>query len=277
MATRAVHVETTGDGPPIVLIHGLGATSDVWHAQRVAFGQTFRVITYDRGGCGRSAKPPGGFSVDSWVDELAGLLDRLAVEETVVVGHSLGSMIAQRFAARFPSRTRALVLAGGEAVLPVQGRDVLTERVALIREQGLPAVVDGWLMGVLSSNTRSTYPALTGLLRGMFLANDDESYADQAEALRDADVSADDTAIDCPTLLLVGDEDPVTPLGWQEQIAASIAGSRIGVIPRTAHMTMLEVPEAFNSAVLEFLDEVAPGTASAPVPADLPLTGGPRD
>lgn len=115
MSAASVHVQIAGEGLPIVLIHGLGATSDVWYAQRETLGRTFRVVTYDRSGCGRSPRRPGGCSIDSWVDELVDLLDDLSIDETAVVGHSLGSMIAQRFAARYPSRTRALVLAGGEA------------------------------------------------------------------------------------------------------------------------------------------------------------------
>src|SRR4029077_7418914 len=113
-----IHAEIQGAAPPIVFVHGLGATSNVWHAQRMALVPNYRVIVYDRSGCGRSQKAPAGYSIDAWADELAGLLDHLAVPSAVVVGHSLGSMVAQRFAGKYAGRTRALVLAGGEAQLP---------------------------------------------------------------------------------------------------------------------------------------------------------------
>lgn len=100
-----IHYETQGDGPPIVFVHGLGATSNAWHAQRTTLSKYFRVIVYDRSGCGRSRPARDGYSIDGWADELAGLLDHLAVPEAVIVGHSLGSMVAQRFAAKYPSRT----------------------------------------------------------------------------------------------------------------------------------------------------------------------------
>jgi pimeloyl-ACP methyl ester carboxylesterase len=218
----------------------------------------FRVVVYDRSGCGRSPKSRDGYTIDRWADELAELLDHLAIAAVVVVGHSLGSMIAQRFAAKYRSRTRALVLAGGEAELGHEGKKILTERAQLIEAQGLTAAADQWLNGVLSAATREANPALAGLLRGIFLANDDHTYAQHCLALRDGDVRADHAHIDCPTILLVGDQDPVTPLSWQQQIAAEIAGSRIRIIPNTAHMTMLESPAVFNTALLEFLAALDP-------------------
>src|SRR5262245_7078299 len=249
----AIHHESDGDGPPIVFVHGLGATSNVWHAQRTTFCKSYLVIVYDRSGCGRSQKASAGYSVEGWADELAGLLDHLAVPSAVVVGHSLGSMVAQRFAGKYASRTRALVLAGGEAERTPEAKQILTERAHSIEAGGLFAAVGPWLTGVLSPATREGNPALAGLLREMVLANDPRAYAQQCLALRDGSARADHARIRCPTLLTVGDQDLVTPLSWQQQIAAGIAGSRIRVIPNTAHMTMLESPAVFNTVVLDFL------------------------
>jgi pimeloyl-ACP methyl ester carboxylesterase len=249
----AIHHESDGDGPPIVFVHGLGATSNVWHAQRTTFSKYYRVVVYDRSGCGRSQNASAGYSVDAWADELAGLLTHLALPSAVVVGHSLGSMVAQRFAAKYASRTRALVLAGGEAELTAGAKQILTERARSIEADGLFAAVGPWLASVLSPATREANPALAGLLREMFLANDPRSYAQQCLALRDGSVRGDHANIRCPTLLTVGDQDLVTPLSWQRQIAAGIPGSRIRVIPSTSHMTMLESPAVFNTVVLDFL------------------------
>lgn len=255
MTSQSLHYETSGSGPAVVLIHGLGTTSDVWYSLRTVLAPDFRVIAYDRSGCGLSPRRAGGYSIDAWVEELVDLLDQLGIDETAVIGHSLGSTIAQRFAARYPSRVRALVLVGGEAVLTGDARNVLAERVASIREIGLAAVVDAWLASSLSEDTRATNPVLAGLLRAMFLANDAQSYVEQAETLRDADVAAGDADILCPTLLIVGDQDHVTPVTWQQEIAKAIPESRIQIIPNTAHMTMLEAPEAFNAEVLAFVTE----------------------
>jgi 3-oxoadipate enol-lactonase len=248
-----IHHEEQGEGPPIIFVHGLGATSNVWHAQRMTLSKYYRVIVYDRSGSGRSQRTRDAYSIDAWADELAGLLDHLAVAAAVVVGHSLGSMVAQRFAGKYARRTRALILAGGEAELSSDARQTLTERARVIEAQGLLAAVGPWLTSVLSAATREANPALAGLVREMFLSNDARTYAQHCLALRDGDVRGDHAGIACPTLLTVGDQDAVTPLSWQRQIAAAIPDSRIRIIPDTGHMTMLESPAVFNTVVLEFL------------------------
>jgi pimeloyl-ACP methyl ester carboxylesterase len=248
-----IHYEVEGQGPPIVFVHGLGATSNVWHAQRTTLSKSYRVIVYDRSGSGRSQQASGGYSVEAWADELAGLLDHLAVPAAVVVGHSLGSMVAQRFAGKYAARTKALVLAGGEAELDAGGKKILTERARAIEANGLLGVVGPWLNAVLSAATREANPALAGLVREMFLGNDARTYALHYLALRDGDVRGDHRNIRCPTLLTVGDQDAVTPVSWQRQMAAGIANSRIRIIPYTAHMTMLECPAVFNTVLMEFL------------------------
>lgn len=248
-----IHHEAQGAGEPIVFVHGLGATSNVWHAQRTVLSKYYRVIVYDRSGSGRSQPAREGYSIDAWTEELAGLLDHLAVPTAIVVGHSLGSMVAQRFAGKYAHRTKALILAGGEAEFGPEEKHAFTQRAQSIKTGGLSAVVDQWLCAVLSPPTREANPALAGMVREMFLSNDANAYASHCLALRDGSVRNDHRNITCPTLLLLGDQDLVTPLSWQQQIAAGIPDSRIRIIPNTAHMTMLECPAAFNTAVLEFL------------------------
>jgi 3-oxoadipate enol-lactonase len=170
-------------------------------------------------------------------------------------------MVAQRFAAKYADRINALVLAGGEAELGPAAKQILTERSQAIQSRGLTEVVDQWLDGVLSTATREGNPTLAGLVRGMFLANDARTYSLHCLALRDGSVLNDQTRIRCPTLLLVGDRDGVTPLSWQIEIARAIAGSQVRTIPNTAHMTMLESPAVFNTALLDFLGHVELGTS----------------
>ena len=98
----------------------------------------------------------------------------------------------------------------------------------------------------------------------MFLANDAHIYVQQAMALRDGDVRPQQGDIRCPTLLLAGDQDPVTPVAWQRDIQAAIPGSRLQLFPDTAHMVMLESPSAFNVALLEFLLGLGPTSGGRP-------------
>jgi 3-oxoadipate enol-lactonase/4-carboxymuconolactone decarboxylase len=120
----------------------------------------------------------------------------------------------------------------------------------------MAAVADTILGGALTPRTREGNPALAGLFREMLLSNDPRCYAAQCRALADGSVKGEQARIRCPTLILVGDQDPVTPLANARQIAGEIAGAVIRIIPGTAHMTMLEAPDAFNTALLEFLATV---------------------
>jgi pimeloyl-ACP methyl ester carboxylesterase len=249
--------ESQGDGPAVVFVHGLGATSSVWHAQRMVLSRNFRIITFDLSGSGRSDKSKREYSVDAWAEEMAGLLDRLDVPAAVVVGHSMGTLVGQRFAARFPDSTLALVLAGALTELPEPAREVYRQRAALVEREGIASVADVILAGALTPATRESNPALAGLFRDMVLSNDPACYAGQCRALVAGSARADQLRIACPTLLLVGDQDTLAPLAVQQQIAATIAGSRLRIVPGTAHMTMLERPELFNAHLLEFLSTSA--------------------
>jgi pimeloyl-ACP methyl ester carboxylesterase len=245
--------ESQGDGPAVVFVHGLGATANVWHAQRMTLSRYFRVVTFDLSGSGRSGKSRGPYSFDVWADELAGLIDHLHLPDAVVVGHSMGTFIAQRFAARRPEKARALVLAGALTELAALVKEAYAQRAALVEREGMAGVADVMLGTALSAGTRERNLALTGLVREMYLANDPASYAGHCRALAAGSAREDQPKITCRTLLVVGDQDAVAPLGLQQQIAAAIAGAVIRVVPNTAHMTMLETPEAFNAILLEFL------------------------
>jgi pimeloyl-ACP methyl ester carboxylesterase len=178
----------------------------------------------------------------------------------VIVGHSMGTLVAQRFATRFPQRTRALVLAGALTELPEPVKEVYRQRAELVEREGMASVADLILQGALSPAMREGNLALAGLVRDMLLSNDPACYAGHCRALVAASARTDQPHITCPTLLLVGDQDTVTPLALQQQIAAAIPGSRLRIVPRTAHLTMLEMPEAFNAHLLEFLATSAVGS-----------------
>ena len=251
-----IHYETQGDGPPVVFVHGLGGTSNVWHAQRVTLSKNFRVVTYDLSGSGRSDRSRRQYSIDGWADELAGLMDHLSIPAAVVVGHSMGTVVVQHFAAKYAKRPTAIALAGALVELGPPGKEAFTKRAETVEKEGMIGVADAVLGGALSAGSRERNLALTGMVREMLLSNDPACYAGHCRALIAGSAKADQEKIACPTLLVVGDQDPVTPLALQRKIAAAIKNSRIRIVPNTAHLTMLESPEAFNAILLEFLATV---------------------
>ncbi len=245
--------EVQGEGPPLVFVHGLGGTSNVWYAQRAVLSRSCRVVTFDLSGSGRSDHSRRTYSIETWADEIAGLMEHLNIEQAIVIGHSMGTVIVQKFATRYPQKTKAIVLAGALIELAPQGKEAFTRRAETAEREGMIGVADMVLQGALTPGTRERNLVLTGMVREMLLANDPPCYAGQCRALIAASAKADHAQIKCPTLLVVGDHDTVTPLANHRQIAAAVANSRIRIVPNTAHLTMMEMPEMFNVILLEFL------------------------
>jgi 3-oxoadipate enol-lactonase len=249
-----IFYEATGDGLPILFVHGLGGTGNVWNAQRVALSKYFRVLTIDLPGSGRSDKAAREYSMDRWVEQLAGLADAAGLDKFVLIGHSMTTVLAQNFAATYGSRLVALVLCGPLTELAQQGREAFTRRAETVFRDGMIAVVDQVITGALTAAAREGVSAsLVGLYREVLLSNDPACYAGHCRALVNASAKAAQANIECPTLILIGDQDGVTPLSLARPIAAAIKNCRIRIIPETAHMTMLERPDAFNAALVEFL------------------------
>jgi 3-oxoadipate enol-lactonase len=197
--------------------------------------------------------PEDRLGMVSALTQPAGLLDQLHLPAAVIIGHSMGTLVVQGFAARFPEKTRALVLAGALTDLPEAAKEVYRQRAALVEREGMISVADLILDGALTPGTRAGNLPLAGLARDMLLSNNPASYAGHCRALVAGSARADQPHIACPTLLLVGDQDTVAPLAVQRQTTTAIAGSRLAIVPRTAHLTMLEMPEPFNAYLLEFL------------------------
>jgi pimeloyl-ACP methyl ester carboxylesterase len=245
--------ESIGDGPPVVFLHGLGSTSNVWHAQRIGLQKSHRAITVDLPGSGRSSKHERTYSMLRWAEQMDALAGHLNLAPFVLVGHSMTTILAQNFAARYPHRVRGIVLCGAMTEQTPAMREAFGKRVEQVLKEGMLTVAEQVLAGAISAATRESPSALPGLYREMLQANDPPSYAAQCRALMEASAQADQPKIACPTLILVGDQDAVTPIANAKAIAAAVRGATIRVIPATAHLTMAERPEAFNASLMDFL------------------------
>jgi 3-oxoadipate enol-lactonase len=248
-----IYYESVGEGPPILFIHGLGGTSNVWHGQRHGLAKFFHVITIDLPGSGRSDKTEKSYSMERWAAQVLGLADALQLDKFTLVGHSMTTILVQKVAAQVGSRLTALVLCGPMTELTDAGKEAFRKRAASVQSEGMLAVADTVLAGALSQATREANPVLAGMYREMLLGNDPASYAAQCQALVHGSAKSDQPRIKCPTLILLGDQDGVTPLSSARAIAAAIAGSKIRIIPATAHLTMAERPDILNATLVEFL------------------------
>lgn len=247
-----LHYVSTGEGPPVVLLHGLGGSLHIWQGVIDVLAINHHVVAPDLRGFGRSDAGDGGFSVQQWAQDVAALITALELPPVTLVGHSLGSLIAQQVALDQAEAVDNLVLVGGISWLEPPQKDAYAQRADLVEAQGLDAIVDEWLPGALAPRTHAKLPQLSGLLRDLFLRNDQDSYVKACRALAKMPrLPRED--IGQPTLLLVGDHDRSTPLAMTEELHRQIPVSRVRVLPTAAHWAPLEQPDAIAAAILEFL------------------------
>jgi 3-oxoadipate enol-lactonase len=256
LSNTTIFYEVTGDGLPLVFMHGLGGTGNVWHAQRAGLAKYFKLITLDLPGSGRSDKSERQYSMEKWCEQIAALADYLKIDKFVLVGHSMTTVLAQKFAAKYANRLSAVMLCGPITELSHAGKEAFRKRADSVQKEGMIAIADQVLAGALSPATREANPALAGMVREMLLSNDVACYAGHCHALLNGSAKPDQANIKCPMLILVGDQDGVTPLSNARAIAAAVSTAKIRIVPATAHLTMMERPELFNAALVEFLSSL---------------------
>ena len=244
--------DSGGDGPAVVLVHGLGGTLYGWRAQLTALAAAgYRAIAYDQRGAGLSAKPPGPYSVEAWSRDAIALVDALGLDRVALVGHSMGCMVAERAAHALGERCWALALCGGRADWPEGSEAVFEERAALARAGRLDEVAEAVAQGGLSERCRRAEPALWGLMVASIAAGDPRAYAESALATARASMTGlEELAF--PVLAFAGSEDAVTPPAAAEEIAAAAPRGETAVIEGAAHWCMLEAPAAVSDLLVAF-------------------------
>jgi len=246
------HYVSRGEGPPIVLVHGLGGTLHMWYGMMQSLELHHHVVALDMRGCGRSELGRGPLTVQGWARDVATLVAALELPAVTLVGHSLGSLIAQQVALDQPDAVDNLALVGGISWFEPPAKEQYLKRAEIVEAEGLDDLVDDWLTGAISPRNRATNPQLVGLLRDLFLRNDPSAYAKACRALANAP-SIRREEIGQPTLLAVGDHDRSTPIAMTEELHREIPVSRVRVIANAAHWAPLEQPDELAAAVLEFL------------------------
>lgn len=254
MATQTIErmaVEVDGEGDAVVLVHGLGGTSNTFTPQVARLAGRFRVVRPDLPGSGRSPLP-GPLSIPGLVDALARLCARLGIERAHFVGHSLGTIVCQHLAVAHPGLVRSLALLGPILAPPDAGRQGIRDRARRARAEGMQGVADAVCQAALSGDTRANHPIRVALVREMLMRQDPEGYAATCEALASAE-AADLARITCPTLLVTGDEDAIAPAGAARAMAERIRDARVLVLPKCGHWTTIERWREVTDALLERL------------------------
>ncbi len=259
----AISFHDAGQGSAILLVHGLGCRGEVWINQLPVLAAHHRVIAVDLRGFGQSAKPaaPGSYKLDRFADDLIGLIEALGIAPVHYVGTSLGGYIGQVIALRRPDLLRSLALCHTASVSSIPAR---------VRQSRLRALADKSMMHyahlvagqALAAHIR---PAVHEWFCEMLAENDRAAYRQVfEEALGRFDLRKQVGAIRLPTLVLIGELDRVIPPAGGRQTARLIPGARVVAIRGVGHASYVEQPQAFNDAVLGFIDGVERGGAARP-------------
>lgn len=251
--------DTNGSGVPLLLIHGFPLDRTLWAAQVRGLADVARVIAPDLRGFGESGMPTGSVTMDTYADDLRGLLDALGVKNAVVAGLSMGGYIAFAFYRKNAARVRGLILAdtkaGPDSPEGKKGRD---DNIALARAQGAGAVGDKMMPKMLTPKTAAERADIANAARAMMARQSVAAVVSALEAMRDRPDSTPTLAeIKAPTLVVTGAEDALIPPKEAEAMRDAIRGARLVSIPGAAHLANLDQPDTFNAAVREFLKLVA--------------------
>ena len=248
-----IYWDEQGQGPPLLLIIGLGYASALWHRTRPVLAQRYSTIAFDNRGVGLSDVPPGPYSIAAMASDAAAVLDAAGVSSAHVFGISMGGMIAQEFALQYPARTRSLILgctaAGGPSAVRAESKvtDVLFAR-DMTPEQAREAILP-YIYDVATppekieedvSLRRNWLPSLEGYMAQLLGILAWESYSRIAQ-------------ITAPTLVIHGKSDALVPPGNGELIAKRIPGAKLVLLEHASHLFTTDQPQAAHKEILEFL------------------------
>ncbi len=264
---QQIYYRVSGDGPPLVFVHGWTLNLSYWDAQVAHFSEKYRTYCYDWRGMGKSSGATPRFTMEQLGAELKGFIDAFGLENPIICGHSEGGAIAGQYAATHPEAVSALVLAdtdlnnAAEAIAGTLGL-ALTELFAYLEERAghnpLVAMMPNLEKQLYAQNFIETHPDFIDAWRKQFLSNSLEGVINGLRAWDwRTDLAKQFQSFRAPTLLLWGMEDAMIHLQQMQTLQASLgAVSQLSTLGGSGHMTPVEVPDQFNTVMETFLREI---------------------
>jgi len=249
-----LYYETTGQGEPLLFIHGLGSGTRDWEKQVAFFSRCYQVITFDVRGHGKSDKPPGPYSVPLFAADTAELMKSLAIGRAHVVGISMGGMIAFQLAVDAPNLVKSLVIvnSGPEFVARTfKERLGILQRLLIVRLLGMRKM--GEVLGKRLF-PRPEQRHLRRVLIERWAENDKRAYLASFRAIVGWSVVEHLGGVRCPVLVVAADQD-YTPVSFKEGYAAKLPHTELTIISDSRHLTPVDRPDQFNEALMTFLSK----------------------
>jgi len=254
----SINYQVKGKGANLVLVHGAGDNLNMWYHQVPVFSKSYRVITYDVRGSGKTERPEGEYSIALLAEDAYQLMKAIGVKEAYFLGYSMGGRIALELALNHPELIKALILANSSVVLTPPSAESLERRRTILELLGkgdMKAFAEMMTAGAFSPGLKSRNPAEFKKYMKVKLQNHPQGIARIMQLLGAPASPPDLSKVRCPVLLIVGEHDLYMGVEQGKRGHEAMTGSKMVLLP-TGHAAAIEAPEKFNSAVLEFLSRL---------------------
>jgi len=252
-----INYEIEGDGPVVTFSHPLACNLSMWDEQARALKGRYRVLRFDTRGHGQTSAPAAAYSLDQLADDLKGLLDGLGVATTHFVGLSMGGMVGQVFALKHPAMVQSLVLCDTTSRYPAAAASIWEERIKTVGVKGMEPMVAPTLQRWFTAPFRARRKDLIEKVGAMIRSTPAAGYVGCCHAIPKINVTDRLKEVRCPALVIVGEEDPGTPVDMARELHAAMPGAELAILSRASHLSNLEQPGEFNRALGGFLDKVS--------------------
>jgi 3-oxoadipate enol-lactonase len=251
-----INYEVEGNGPWITLSHSLACNLHMWDEQMELLTKHFKVLRFDTRGHGQSTAPEGDYTLEQMADDVHGLFVHLGIKATHWVGLSMGGMIGQTYALKYPGVFKSLVLADTTSRRPPNAAQMWGERMEIARAKGMAGVLDSTLARWFTAPYIQARPDIMKRIGDDILNTPVAGFCGACAAIAKVDTLDRLKEIKCPVFITVGDQDHGTPPDMARAIHANLPGSSLAIIESAAHISNIEQSEVFNKNLINFLDNV---------------------
>ena len=250
-----MHYELEGpeSAPVVTLSHSLATDLSMWNPQMAVLKSGYRVLRYDTRGHGGTDAPEGPYTLEQLAEDAKALLQALGIPKTHFMGISMGGMVGQILALKDPGLLRSLILCDTSSRIPEEALPVWEERIGLAQKQGMDALVEPTMERWFTASFRGKPISVLEKIRDMIRTTPLKGYVGCSRAIMKLNLTERLSEIALPTLIVVGEEDPGTPVAASQAIHKQIKGSELVILKSAAHLSNIEQQDAFNTVVLDFL------------------------
>lgn len=253
-----MHYELEGpeSAPVVTLSHSLATDLSMWDTQAAVLKSAYRVLRYDTRGHGSTDAPNGPYTLEQMAEDVRALLQALGIPKTHFMGLSMGGMIAQVFALKYPGVLRSLLLCDTSSRIPEEALPIWEERIQVAQDQGMAPLVEPTMERWFTASFRRKPMPVLDKIRSMIKGTPLKGYIGCSRAIMGLNLTERLGAVALPTMIIVGEDDPGTPVTASQAIHKQIKGSELVILKSAAHLSNIEQEQAFNNAVLDFLKRV---------------------